>query len=221
MKHLALLSFLVLMIPLSGYAGKIVSKNDGNKNPVLLVHGFHDKASTMRYVAKYLQKKGWKVYSVTLSPSSGQVGIEVLASQLDEFVKNNIPANQKFDLVGYSMGGLVSRYYVERLGGLQHMEHFITVSTPHHGTRIAGLLNNDGIKQMRTNSDFINDLNRESEMLNQIKFTSIWTPLDLTIRPASSSHIDIGDEVKVWCPLHFLMVHNHHCMQAIERALLK
>jgi triacylglycerol lipase len=209
------------MISISGYVRKNDPVNDEIKNPVILVHGFHDTASTMRHLAKYLQKSGWKVYSVTLYPSSGQVGMDVLASQLDEFVKKNIPANQKFDLVGYSMGGLISRYYVQRLGGLQHIEHFITVSTPHHGTRIAGLLNNDGIKQMRINSNFINDLNVDIETLGQLKVTSIWTPLDLTIRPASSSHIDIGDEAKIWCPLHFLMVHNHHCMQAIERALLK
>ena len=44
--------------------------------------------------------------------------------------------NQKAQLVliGHSMGGLISRYYVERLGGWRHTRAVITFGTPFYGS---------------------------------------------------------------------------------------
>ena len=39
----------------------------------------------------------------------------------------------KFILIGHSMGGLVSRYYIENLG-TEHVEKLITICTPHYGS---------------------------------------------------------------------------------------
>ncbi len=39
-----------------------------------------------------------------------------------------------FDLVGHSMGGLVSRYYIENLLGYDHVRRLITIDTPHWGS---------------------------------------------------------------------------------------
>jgi uncharacterized protein YacL (UPF0231 family) len=33
--------------------------------------------------------------------------------------------------------------------------------------------------------------------------------------------VNTGDEVKIWLPLHDLMVRNNNCTQDIEEALLK
>jgi pimeloyl-ACP methyl ester carboxylesterase len=40
----------------------------------------------------------------------------------------------KLVLVGHSMGGLISRYYVEVLGGLEHTRALITFGTPYRGS---------------------------------------------------------------------------------------
>lgn len=37
-------------------------------------------------------------------------------------------------IIAHSMGGLVARYYVECLGGKEHVGHLITMGTPHFGT---------------------------------------------------------------------------------------
>jgi triacylglycerol lipase len=203
------------------HLGDDLSMNTKVKKPVILVHGFNDKASKMRHISNYLRNSGWIIYSVTLSPSSGQIGIDGLANQLDVFIKENIQPNQKFDLIGFSMGGLICRYYIQRLGGFSRIEHFITISTPHNGTMMAYLLNNCGSRQMRLNSEFICDLNNDIGNLSMLKVTSIWTPLDLMVLPASSSHISVGDNIKIWCPLHPLMVSNYRCMQTVEAELLK
>src|SRR5215207_7159504 len=80
--------------------------------PIILVHGIHSDANCMRRLQKYLRAQGREVYSPSLSPCTGMVPIETLAEQLAKFAEQHVP-EKKFDLVSFSMGGLVSRYYVQ------------------------------------------------------------------------------------------------------------
>ena len=172
-------------------------------------------------MARFLRAEDREVYSITLEPSWGEVGIDQLALQLKQFIDSKIAAERKLDLVGFSMGGLVSRYYLQRLGGLQQVQHFVTLATPHHGTVMAWLGRNTGCQQMRPNSPFLQDLNRDLETLNQIQFTSIWTPLDLMILPAHSSCTGTGREIKIWMPAHPLMVLHPKCIRAVAAELTR
>ncbi|MEI8340185.1 MAG: alpha/beta fold hydrolase [Verrucomicrobiota bacterium] len=195
-------------------------KTDIN-NPVVLVHGIKDDSRRMEPMARYLRGQGRTAYAVTLKPSWGQVGIDQLAAQLDQFIKEKIPDSQKFDLVGFSMGGLVSRYYLQRMDGLRRVDHFITLATPHHGTVMAWLAWNTGGSQMRPESAFLQDLNHDISTLDLVKFTSIWTPLDLMIVPATSSHTGIGREIKIWMPAHPLMALHPKCIRVVAAELLR
>ena len=44
------------------------------------------------------------------------------------------PSDARLILVGHSMGGLVSRYFLECLGGWEHTRTLITLGTPHRGS---------------------------------------------------------------------------------------
>ncbi len=48
-----------------------------------------------------------------------------------------IEENHKINLVGHSMGGLVSRYYIENLGKDTYVDKLITICTPHWGSGYA------------------------------------------------------------------------------------
>lgn len=191
------------------------------KNPVILIHGYNDTARKMRHIAKNLRDDGWLVYAVTLTPSSGKIGIDELALQLDNFIRNNIQSTGKFDIVGFSMGGLIGRYYIQQLGGNEKVERFITVSTPHHGTLMAYLSRNKAAKQMRIHSVFLDNLNKYPESLKLLKLTSIWTFFDLMIIPASSCRINIGNDINLGYMLHWFMPHYSICCQVINNELLK
>jgi hypothetical protein len=43
-------------------------------------------------------------------------------------------ADAKLVLIGHSMGGLISRYFIECLGGWQHTRTLLTLGTPHRGS---------------------------------------------------------------------------------------
>jgi triacylglycerol lipase len=127
--------------------------------------------------------------------------------------------NNPVDLVGFSMGGIVSRYYVQRLGGINRVQRFITISSPHHGTWIAYCREGVGCIQMRPDSVLLQDLNRDAGMLKQIDFTSIWTPYDLMIVPASSSQMPLGREVIVPVLNHSWMLTDSRSLAAVAQAL--
>ncbi|MBI4065409.1 hypothetical protein HY409_03505 [Candidatus Gottesmanbacteria bacterium] len=56
------------------------------------------------------------------------------ASDLSQFINNQIVSGERIDLVGHSMGGLVGRGYLEQLGTGHRLDRFLTAGSPHKGT---------------------------------------------------------------------------------------
>lgn len=188
------------------------------RNPALLVHGIADTARAMERMATYLRGHGWEVLTLSLTPNWGQCGLEPLARQVADFAHENF-GTRKFDLVGYSMGGLVARYYVQRLGGVQRVDRFVTLSAPHHGTEMARLLGTKGVREMRPGSAFLSDLASDADMLQRVKFTSLYTPWDLVIVPARSSVMPQARNVKVPVGSHPGMILRMTSLRAVAEAL--
>ncbi|MCU0565779.1 MAG: triacylglycerol lipase [Oculatellaceae cyanobacterium Prado106] len=189
------------------------------RNPVLLIHGIDDTDIIFHRMAPYLEQQGWAVHTINLTPNNGAVGLDILAKQVAAYIDKNFAPQQKIDLVGFSMGGIISRYYVQRLGGLDKVDRLVTISSPHHGTWAAHIRRNPGGRQMLPQSDFLDDLNLTVMELGRIHFTSIWTPLDLIIVPASSSQMPVGHEKKLWIGGHAWMVTDRRCLQAVAESL--
>lgn len=191
---------------------------DPAKRPVILVHGIHSSGRDMVRLARHLRAEGRLVFTPTLTPSGGAAKLEDLAQQLAAFADKEIPG-RKFDLVGFSMGGLVTRYYVQRLGGLERVSHYVTMATPHRGTRLAHLRRAPGVLQMRPGSGFLRDLERDAEVLRRLHFTSFYTPLDTIIVPARSSEIPQAKNVRLWAATHPGWVLERRCLRAVAKAL--
>ncbi len=191
------------------------------QNPVLLVHGIDDTGAVFDQMAGYLRQLGWSVHTLDLSPKNGDGGLDVLAKQVANYIATTFVPDQPLDLIGFSMGGVVSRYYVQRLGGINRVQRFITISSPHHGTVVAYASQRLGCLQMRPKSAFLKDLNSDVVMLRRLNFTSIWTPYDLMIVPTNSSQLPIGEEVILPVALHSWMLTDSRCMAAVAAALVK
>jgi len=186
---------------------------------VLLVHGINDSAKSMLWMQRLLESRGWQASAISLHPSNASVPFDVMARQLDTYVAATFPPGEKFDLVAFSMGGLVARYYIQNLGGAHRVRRFVTISTPNHGTLWAWLSGRAGVKQMRPGSPMLRQLNSDLSALVPLDYTSIYTPFDLSILPAASSRISIARNIVAWCPLHPLMVMMPSPLHAVLRAL--
>ena len=187
--------------------------------PVLLVHGIIDDSRSMTWISRHLTATGRDVHALDLKPRTARDGLQPLAEQVAAFVAKTFPAGQKFDLVAFSMGGIVSRIYLQRLGGLDRVRRFVTISSPHRGTMLASFARGKGAREMRPRSPLLLDLASDAERLRSVGFTSIYTPLDLVIFPASSSQVPQAKTIRVWSVLHPLMIVQPSALRAIAAAL--
>jgi triacylglycerol lipase len=186
--------------------------------PVILVHGIFSSGADMARLAKHLRADGRVVFTPTFTPAGGAAKLEDLAAKLAEFVAQNIPDGQ-FDLVGFSMGGLVSRYYVQRLGGVERVRNFVTIAAPHNGTVFAHVHRAPGYLQMRPGSAFLRDLATDAETLRRVNFTSFYTPLDAVVVPARSAEMPQARNVRIWAAMHPSFIMEKRCIRAVADAL--
>jgi triacylglycerol lipase len=196
-----------------------MNSENQQRNPVLLVHGINDTGAVFRKMTFYLQQRGWSVYTLDLVPNNGAAGLDELAQQVNNYVASQFAPEQPLDLVGFSMGGIVSRYYLQRLGGMSRVQRFITISSPHNGTVVAHGSWRLGCMQMRPQSSFLLNLNSDVQMLKQLNFTSIWTPYDLMIVPAKSSQLPLGREVRLSVALHPWMLTDSRTLAVVAEEL--
>ncbi|MEM8504623.1 MAG: alpha/beta fold hydrolase [Cyanobacteria bacterium P01_D01_bin.1] len=197
-----------------------VSSTDVSSNlPIVLVHGIWNRAEIFTVLKAYLEANGHTVYALSMSPNNGDAPLEALSHQLASFIDSKLLPHQRFNLLGFSMGGLVSRYYVQQLGGLGRVNKFVTVSTPHQGTLLALGSDRPGVRQMCPNSRFIQALNQNKDCLKTLQFFSFWTPFDLLILPPWSSLLQIGQEQRLLIPSHNQMIRDPKGLAAIAQAL--
>lgn len=187
---------------------------------VLLVHGINDTSAVFTPMANYLQERGWRVHSLNLNPNNGEEGLAVLAAQVAAYVTRNFTPEETFNLVGFSMGGIVTRYYLQRLGGMERVKRYVTISAPNRGTWLAYLSLKPGIREMRPGSKLLIDLNRDGwELSQKIPVTTIWTPWDLMIIPAFSSNLPGSKEVILPILMHPWMLSDRLVWEVVANAL--
>src|SRR5688572_1145601 len=98
---------------------------------VVMVHGFFASAGVFRPMKRRLiDEAQTKVASFTYAPGPG---IARIAKSLARLV-DKMPRACRIHLVGHSLGGLVSRWYVQELGGHERVTQTISLGSPFGGT---------------------------------------------------------------------------------------
>ncbi|WP_432141455.1 esterase/lipase family protein [Streptomyces sp. bgisy084] len=162
--------------------------------PVLLLHGFIDNRSIFLLLHRSLHRHGWRhVEALNYSPLTCDLrkAAELLGRHLEEVCART--GHRRVDLVGHSLGGLIARYYVQRLGGDTRVRAVVTLGTPHSGTRIAPLLSaHPLVRQMRPDSEVIAELARPAPNC-RTQFTAFWSTEDQVMIPATTARISHPD----------------------------
>ncbi len=188
------------------------------KKPVLMIHGLNDTAQKFAIMSTYLRKRGYQTHAIDLKPNFGIADLKILALQVKTYIDKNFLPEEKIILIGFSMGGLVTRYYLQRLEGINKVDKYISISAPNNGSALAYLLPLPfkGIEQMRPYSSFLEDLNTDvQQQLNQIESLVMWTPFDTMIIPADSSLMGVGEEVCIPIQIHRWMSSDEKVLQKI------
>ncbi len=175
-----------------------IKSETGAKNPVLLVHGYMgsilDDATVYLYwkfEKDRLDADGFKTYTITLDNAAIQ-DIAKSAQQVANKVQQILAETgaQKVDVVGHSEGGLVNRYYIQKLGGVNFVDDYISISTPHRGTIMSTIGPGEAASQMVVGSSFLRDLNSGDTLPGNISYTSIYSTMDEAVVPQEDAHYE-------------------------------
>jgi triacylglycerol esterase/lipase EstA (alpha/beta hydrolase family) len=160
-------------------------KRGGRRNPVILLHGFAMNRSQWLWLGRHLVGRGvGPLYGTSyFSPQR----VAVSARHLQKFVAYVMAREDadEVDIVAHSLGGVVARFYIEKMGGAENVARLVTLGSPHRGTRLGRL----GIVPVAS------ELIAESELLlglkpiDAVKYTSIWSRADAVVVPAESSSV--------------------------------
>ncbi len=162
---------------------------EGRLPVVVLVHGILNGFRTMVPLANSLKNAGRATLLAQLTPNLGQLPIEEYALQLKGFIDSKVEHGARIDLVGFSMGGLVSQTFIQLLEGHSRVRKFVSIAAPHQGTLWAHLATAAGIVDMRCGSAHLKRLSNMEHLLDHIEITTIRTPYDGVIIPSSSSEL--------------------------------
>lgn len=186
---------------------------------VVLVHGFLNRGGILRKLAQHLEREGHTCYLPSLKPCDARCGLPTLADQLQHFIAAELPTGERFALVGFSMGAIIGRYYLQELGGGERTSVFVSIAGPHQGTWSAYLYPGEGVRQLRYQGEFIRQLERSNHRIARLPKVSYWTPFDLMIRPVASTRWAEGEVVRIPSLLHSLLVFDPRLFRDLARRL--
>lgn len=161
--------------------------------PILLLHGMVDNRSVFTLLRRALQRRGFgRVLTLNYSPFTQDV--RTAAARLADLVERTCQETgyERVHVVGHSLGGVVARYYVQRMGGDARVHTLVTLGSPHSGTHAAYLLPQRLVRQLRPGSELMREL-AEPVAGCRTRFVAFWSDLDQFIVPKRSARIDHPD----------------------------
>lgn len=176
--------------------GEAVGAHGAGPRPVVLLHGFVDNRSVFVLLRRALARAGRgrdRVESLNYSPLTCDLrtAAELLARQVSELLART--GHREVDLVGHSLGGLIARYYVQRLGGDVRVRTLVMLGTPHSGTTFGSLADaHPLVRQMRPGSEVLRELAGPTPGC-RTRFVSFWSDLDQIMIPVETARLDHPD----------------------------
>lgn len=204
MKELAFRSIFLLLLSIillsallvAAVMGQVSAPAAPGQQPIILVHGYMDSgdAMVMPILKENLVRIGYSasdIYTISFGdPLTTIDSPDVYAAVLLPYVKQISEAYEsKVDLVCHSMGGLVARWCVEKLGGDQYVDDIVTLATPHQGTLMSLVMYwTPACQAMTPGSDFLKALN-DGMLAAGVEYTAVYALLDEIVTPNSYAMI--------------------------------
>jgi len=167
---------------------------DAAATPILLVHGIVDNHTIFSPLERALRRRGFtdlSSFDYGVLTHDVRATARDLATAIEKLTDES--GYEKVHVIGHSLGGLITRYYVQRMGGHQRVHTAVTLGTPHQGTALAragSVL--PLIRQLRPDSDLIAELGEPAPDCDT-RFIAFHSDLDQLIRPGRNARIEHPD----------------------------
>ena len=163
--------------------GLVVGDVEAAGTPILLVHGMVDNRSVFALLRRGLRRRGFgTVGTVNYSPFTSDVrrAARDLAEHVEALCSDS--GYERIHVIAHSMGGLIARYYVQRLDGDERVHTLVTMGTPHGGSTVARWVPHALARQLRPGSDLLAELDAPAADC-RTRFVTFWSDQDQMILP--------------------------------------
>jgi triacylglycerol lipase len=167
---------------------------DAAATPILLVHGFIENHAIFAVMERALRRRGFQrltAYDYGLLTHSIPRAAIRLGETIEKLATHS--GYQRIHVIGHSLGGLITRYYVQRLGGDSCVHTLVTLGTPHQGTQLAWaapLL--PLVRQLTPSSPIIQEL-AEPAPGCRTRFIAFHSNIDPVIVPSGNARLEHPD----------------------------
>ena len=192
--------------------------------PIVLVHGLWDSPYLFKRLKKSLEDLGRIVLVPHLPHDYGCVSLRNLAQDLDAYICKQLGKEVAIDLLGFSMGGLISRVWLQQLNGAIRTTRFISVGSPHKGTFTAQIVPRflfAGIADMKRGSLLLQELNNDLNALRRIECISFFCQLDLMVFPGWQAVLPVGVSSAMPVLTHKGLIRSSYARELLLKELVK
>ena len=160
------------------------------ETPILLVHGIIDNHAIFTVMDRALRRRGFQTLA-TYDYGLFTQNIPRAAQRLGEAIEQLSVATgyERIHVIGHSLGGLIARYFVQRLGGDGRVQTLVTLGTPHQGTQLAwaaSLL--PLVRQLTPGSPVIRELTEPAPGC-RTRFIAFFSDIDHLVVPGRNARI--------------------------------
>ncbi|MFN7229970.1 MAG: esterase/lipase family protein [Synechococcaceae cyanobacterium] len=192
--------------------------------PLVLVHGLWDSPRLFRRLVERLDGARDPLLIPHLPHGVGVVPLEQLAADLGGQIQAAFGSERPVDVLGFSMGGVIGRTWIQLLGGQRRVRRLISVGSPQRGTWIAQpwprpLL--AGVADMKRGSRLLRRLNDDPAGLAGVECLSFYCPTDAMVVPGWQAVLPVGERraLPVWT--HQQLIRHPRAVEALARELLR
>jgi pimeloyl-ACP methyl ester carboxylesterase len=175
------------------HRGLLIGDVEAAGTPILLLHGLVDNRSIFTLLRRQLRRRGFgRIWTMNYQIWNSDVRTAAarLAETIDAICEQT--GYERIHVIGHSMGGLIARYYVQRLGGDARVHTLVSLGTPHRGTHAARLVPHGICRQLRPGSEVLQELD-EPVASCQTRFLSFWSDIDALMSPKQTARLDHPD----------------------------
>ena len=193
------------------------------KRPLILIHGLWNTSAIFNNLLNRLDYYGVEYYAPTLDHYFGRVSIIDLAESLDGLITKKYGNQREIDILGFSMGGIIARYWINKFNGYLKTKRFISIGSPHRGTLTAQLVPNNpfkGISEMKIGSSLLKELSEYDFFLKKIDCISFYTKWDFMVFPGWWANLPVGRKYSLNIYKHRNLVRNPVAIDEIVNSII-
>ena len=193
-----------------------------NKRPIFLVHGLWNSPKLFEKLLKKIKEDDYQIYRPHLPHKLGKISLTCLARDLDSNIKELVGPDIEIDIVGFSMGGLISRLWLQNHNGFLRTKRFFSIGTPHLGTYTAQMIPSSfmpGIAEMKRGSSLLSQLNDDLTSLEKVECISFFTKWDLMSFPGWQAKLSIGDSYHLPVLTHKELITNSSSLDILAKRI--